>query len=111
MTVSRYDFTTLSVYYMLTYSQFYEFSTKMSALKSISSFTVLVAGGGKAQLYDNNGQGFPMSDGVLVQTPGSCINNGRLSVLAAVRFNSTSKLETCLHVHHRSEPVSPRQLK
>jgi hypothetical protein len=111
MIVSRYDFTTLSVCYLLTYLKFYEFSTKMSALKSISSFTVIVGAGGKAQLYDNNGKGFPISDGVMVQTPGSCVNNGRLSVLAAVRFNSTNILEICLHIQHRSEAVSPRESK
>ena len=111
MIAFQYDFTTLSICYLLTHLKFYEFSTKMSALKSISSFTVLVAAGGETQLYNNNGKGFPISDGVMVQTPGSCVNNGRLSVLAAVWFDPTNIVKIFLHVKHRSEAVSPRRSK
>jgi hypothetical protein len=71
----------------LTLVQFYAFSTDIPAFTSVSSFTVFVAWtSGKTQAYDNNGKGFPIFDGVIVQTPQSCVDNGRLRVLAAVCF-------------------------
>lgn len=54
---------------------------------SISSFTVLVTRiDGQTETYDNNAKGFPVSDSVIVQTRQSCVNNGKLKVVAAVSF-------------------------
>jgi hypothetical protein len=82
---------------LLIHSQFHAFNADFPVLTSISSFTVLVAKiGGRSQTYDNNGKGFPVSDGVIVQTPQSCVSNGKLNVLAAVRSLLEKTLELCL---------------
>jgi hypothetical protein len=69
-------------------SQFYSFSKDLPVVTSISSFTVLVTStDGATQTYDNNGNEFPLSDHVIVQTPKSCVSNGKLHVVAAVSHN------------------------
>jgi hypothetical protein len=69
-------------------SQFYSFSKDLPVVTSISSFTVLITStDGATQTYDNNGNGFPLSDHVIVQTPNSCVSNGKLNVVAAVSNN------------------------
>ena len=45
---------------------------------------------GTTQTYNNNGGGFPVSDSVIVQTPQSCLSNGNLTVLAAIRSTVTT---------------------
>lgn len=71
--------------YFLTETQFYSFRAEISMQTSISSFIVQVTrADGKTQLYDNNAEGFPISDDVMVQTPQSCVNSGKLNILAAV---------------------------
>ncbi|TVY18408.1 WSC domain-containing protein, partial [Lachnellula arida] len=70
---------------------FYGFSSNLPADSSISSFTVAVTyTTGATQTYDNNGNGFPIEDSVIVQTPQSCQSNGNLTVIAAVRGNTTA---------------------
>lgn len=69
---------------LLTAFKFYSFRTDIPILTSISSFAVaVVSTSGGNRVYDNNGKWFPISDRVIVQTPRSCVSNGRLYVLAA----------------------------
>ncbi|TVY48617.1 WSC domain-containing protein [Lachnellula occidentalis] len=70
---------------------FYGFSSNLPTDSSISSFTVAVAyTTGATQTYDNNGNGFPIQDLVIVQSPQSCQRNGNLTVVAAVRGTTTA---------------------
>lgn len=65
--------------------QFYSFSSTLLSDTSISSFNViinLVGGGG--ELHNNNGTGFPVQDSIMLQSPQSCLNQGNLTVVAAV---------------------------
>jgi hypothetical protein len=58
---------------------------------SISSFTVFVTDtSGTVETFNNNGAGFPISDSVIVQTPQSCLSDGNITVLAAVRATLTT---------------------
>jgi hypothetical protein len=65
--------------------QFYSFSSTLPSDTSISSFNVIIdlASGG-SELHDNNGTGFPVQDSIMVQSPQSCLNQGNLTVVAAV---------------------------
>jgi hypothetical protein len=70
---------------------FYGINANIPATSSISSFTVVVTGtSGTIETFNNNGAGFPISDSVIVQTPQSCLSNGNLTVLAAVRATVTT---------------------
>ncbi|CAG8960213.1 hypothetical protein HYFRA_00012731 [Hymenoscyphus fraxineus] len=70
---------------------FFSFSSNIPASSSISSFTVAVAEtGGLTTTFSNNGGGFPIQDTVIVQSSQSCLSNGNLTVVAAVRSTSTT---------------------
>jgi hypothetical protein len=80
-------FRLFKIYNLLTTTKFYSFKAHIPILTSISSFAVAIVNtGGRNQIYDNNGKWFPISDGVMVQTPQSCVKSGRLNVSAAVCF-------------------------
>jgi len=71
--------------------QFYGINANLPSSTSISSFTVLVTDtSGTVETFNNNGAGFPISDSVIVQTPQSCLSNGNITVLAAVRATLTT---------------------
>ncbi|KAL8719332.1 MAG: hypothetical protein Q9225_003653 [Loekoesia sp. 1 TL-2023] len=70
---------------------FYAFSTRIPSQSSISAFNVLITlTGGGTELYDNNGQGYPIQDNVMLQTPQSCVAGNSLMVSAAVRSPASS---------------------
>ncbi|KAF4633357.1 hypothetical protein G7Y89_g4765 [Cudoniella acicularis] len=70
---------------------FYSFSSSLPSSSSISSFTVLITlTGGGTETYNNNGTGFPVQDSVIFQSPQSCLNDGNLTVYAAVRSTVTT---------------------
>ncbi|KAG0649039.1 WSC domain-containing [Hyphodiscus hymeniophilus] len=70
--------------------EFYSFRANLPIASSISSFIITVSSNGLTQTYNNGGNGFPVSDSVIVQTPQSCIANGKLTVVAAVRSTVTT---------------------
>ncbi|KAJ9612204.1 hypothetical protein H2200_003801 [Cladophialophora chaetospira] len=77
---------------------FYGFSGTIPASISISSFTVLVTlTTGGTQTFDNNGQGYPISDRIFAQTSYSSLSgvdgsgNQQLTVFAAVRTGEASE--------------------
>ncbi len=61
--------------------------TNIDATYGISSFTVVMTmTSGSTTLFDNNGNGYPISDAVILQTPQSCLlqGSGALTVSAVV---------------------------
>ena len=70
---------------------FFSFSTSLPSSTSISSFTVQISyTNGGSDTFNNNGNGFPVSDTLLLQYPQSCSSNpSSITVTAAVR-NTTS---------------------
>jgi Peroxidase len=73
------------LYLALMTEQFYSFSSTIPSDTSISSFNVVIdLVGGGTELYDNNGNGFPVQDSIMLQSPQSCLNQGNLKVVAAV---------------------------
>ncbi|KAL8826220.1 MAG: hypothetical protein Q9170_007485 [Blastenia crenularia] len=70
---------------------FYAFSSRIPSQSSISAFNVLVTlASGGTELYDNNGQGYPIQDNVMLQSPQSCVAGNTLTVTAAVRAPAAS---------------------
>ncbi|GME28877.1 putative wsc domain containing protein [Neofusicoccum parvum] len=66
--------------------EFYGFSTSIPSESSISSFNVLITlTSGETELHDNNGSGFAVQDGVIFQSPQSCLSGTAMTVTAAVR--------------------------
>ena len=67
---------------------FFPIKTKIPASSGISSFAVIIhyTDGSKEEL-DNNGEGYPLQDAILLQLPQSCLrgSSGALTVTAAVR--------------------------
>jgi hypothetical protein len=66
----------------------YPISASIPVSSGISSFTVTVRmTDGSSTVYDNNGNGYPMQDGVLLQMPQSCLlqGTGASTLVAAVR--------------------------
>ncbi|EXJ72133.1 uncharacterized protein A1O5_04637 [Cladophialophora psammophila CBS 110553] len=77
---------------------FYGFEGTIPAMTSISSFTVVATlTSGSTQSFDNNGQGYPISDKIFAQTSYSSLaatdgsGNQQLTVFAAVRTGETSE--------------------
>ncbi|OQU99621.1 hypothetical protein CLAIMM_05231 [Cladophialophora immunda] len=75
---------------------FYGFEGTIPAQTSISSFTVVVSlTSGSTQTFDNNGQGYPVSDSIFAQTSYSSLaatdgsGNQQLTVFAAARNGET----------------------
>ncbi|KAI1391221.1 heme peroxidase [Hypoxylon trugodes] len=64
---------------------------EVSTSAGISSFTVALSmASGTTQMFDNNGNSYPMQDAILIQKPQSCLFSGTLTVTAAVRNDRTS---------------------
>ncbi|KAI9158687.1 WSC domain-containing protein [Paramyrothecium foliicola] len=67
---------------------FFPIDANIPASVGISSFIVTVNQvDGTSTLFDNNGESYPIQDGVLLQVPQSCLlgSSGALTVVAAVR--------------------------
>ncbi|KAK1825637.1 heme peroxidase [Podospora conica] len=67
---------------------FFPLSISVPAASGISSFIVKVnLKDGSSQTFDNNGNSYPLADGILLQRPQSCLlqGTGALSVTALVR--------------------------
>lgn len=78
--------------------QFYSFTGTVPASTSISTFTVVVTTtSGSTQTFDNNGQGYAISDKLFAQTSYSSLagadgsGNQQLTVYAAVRTGEVSE--------------------
>ncbi|KAL8996539.1 MAG: hypothetical protein Q9188_006548 [Gyalolechia gomerana] len=70
---------------------FYAFSSRIPSQSSVSAFNVLITlASGGTELYDNNGQGYPIQDNVMLQVPQSCVVGNTLTVTAAVRSPASS---------------------
>jgi hypothetical protein len=68
-------------------SQFYGFSSQLSATSSISSFKIIVSSvNGQVETFDNNGSGYLVQDSVMLLPAQSCLtkNAKNLTVVAAV---------------------------
>ena len=79
---------------------FFPISVHVPASEGISSFVVkLNRKDGGSQIYDNNGQGYPMPDGIILQKPQSCLlqGSGALTAAALVR-NDLANLPVDLNV-------------
>ncbi|KAL8775744.1 MAG: hypothetical protein Q9194_003678 [Teloschistes cf. exilis] len=72
--------------------RFYAFSAQIPSQSSISAFNVVITlASGATETYNNNDQGYPMQDNVILQAPQSCVAGGKtLTVTAAVRSPATS---------------------
>jgi hypothetical protein len=87
---------------------FYSFSSNIPATASISLFTVTInLVGGTSETHDNNGAGYPISDSVIVQTPQSCLSNGNLTVVAAIRSTVTTPVNLTVTQKVKSTLGSP----
>ncbi|KAF2475461.1 heme peroxidase [Lindgomyces ingoldianus] len=86
---------------------FYGFSTKLSADTSISSFNVVITlPGGSTEVHNNNGNGFKVDDGVIFQSPQSCLDaTGKLTIVAAVRNGGSAPNLQVVVKNPRASPV------
>ncbi|KAI1423013.1 hypothetical protein F5Y12DRAFT_716792 [Xylaria sp. FL1777] len=67
-------------------------SVKIPTSSGISSFTLTVnMASGTSKAYDNNGNSYPVQDAILMQKPQSCLLEGKLSIVAAVRNDLNSQ--------------------
>ncbi|KAF4119629.1 Peroxidase [Geosmithia morbida] len=67
---------------------YFPIEATISASTGISSFTVTVKyTDGTTEDYDNNGESYPLQDGILIQKPQSCLlsSSGDVTLIAAVR--------------------------
>lgn len=72
---------------------FFPINTNIDVATGISSFTITLSlASGTSQVFDNNGNSYPVSDAVLIQKPQSCLlqGSGALTVQALVRNDRTS---------------------
>lgn len=73
---------------------FYPIAANILATSGISSFTITVNNAdGTKDIYDNNGQEYPIQDAVVFQAPQSCVlgSSGALTAVAAVRNDRLSQ--------------------
>ncbi|EXJ76045.1 uncharacterized protein A1O5_00553 [Cladophialophora psammophila CBS 110553] len=81
---------------------FFNFSSGIPAKSSISSFTVVITTSSGIVAYDNNGEGFPVSDTIFTQTANSIVSSadsaGNLlaTIVAAVRHGTTGEVDLTL---------------
>ncbi|KAL5410343.1 hypothetical protein PMIN04_010680 [Paraphaeosphaeria minitans] len=88
---------------------FHSFSADLPADTSISLFKVLVIYTDSTQItFDNNGLGFPVQDTIIYQAPQSCLDSsGKLTVVAAVRNQTTPNLQALIKVPQASPNPVP----
>ncbi|OTA02666.1 hypothetical protein A9Z42_0030630 [Trichoderma parareesei] len=73
---------------------FYPISANILASSGISSFTVTINNAdGTKDIYDNNGNEYPVQDAIVFQSPQSCVlgSSGALTAVAAVRNDRLSQ--------------------
>jgi hypothetical protein len=75
----------------------------------ISSFTLTVnMASGTSEAYDNNGEAYPIQDAILMQKPQSCLLEGTLKVVAAVR-NDLNSTPVNLHLSYKTPVGNPNR--
>jgi hypothetical protein len=73
---------------------FFPIDANIPAASGISSFTVAINQvDGTSETFGNNGEGYPIQDGVLFQVPQSCLlgSSGAMTIVAAVRNDRVSE--------------------
>ncbi|OTB05861.1 hypothetical protein M426DRAFT_56415 [Hypoxylon sp. CI-4A] len=81
----------------------------ISTTTGISSFVLtLNMASGTAQILDNNGESYPMQDGILIQQPQSCLFSGTLTVTAAVR-NDRKSLPVNMFLSYKTPTGNPNR--
>ncbi|MCJ1472308.1 hypothetical protein MMC13_000955 [Lambiella insularis] len=88
---------------------FYGFSASLPSSTSISAFNVFITlTGGATELHDNNGNGFPVHDTIMLQSSQSCMTlTGSLTVVAAVRNTVTAPSVNLILTSKTSQSGSP----
>ncbi|KAI1154349.1 hypothetical protein F4825DRAFT_193510 [Nemania diffusa] len=83
-------------------------SVNIPASSGISSFTLTVnMASGTSEVYDNNGDSYPIQDAIFMQTPQSCLLEGNLKVVAAVRNDLDAPVN--LHVSYKTPVGDPNR--
>ncbi|KAI0205412.1 heme peroxidase [Astrocystis sublimbata] len=83
---------------------------EVPASSGISSFTLnLQMASGTSRVYDNNGNAYPIQDGILVQKPQSCLLEGRLQVVAGVRNDLKVSAPVNLHLSYKTPVADPNR--
>ncbi|KAI0403627.1 hypothetical protein F4802DRAFT_598825 [Xylaria palmicola] len=83
---------------------------EIPASSGISSFTLTVnMASGTPQDYDNNGNGYPMQDAIFMQKPQSCLLEGKLKVVAAVRNDLNSSGPINLQLSYKTPVGDPNR--
>ncbi|KAK5627200.1 hypothetical protein RRF57_002915 [Xylaria bambusicola] len=84
-------------------------SVQIPTSSGISSFNLAVnMASGVSQEYDNNGNSYPMQDAILMQKPQSCLLEGDLKVVAAVR-NDLGSQPVRLQVSYKTPVDDPNR--
>ncbi|KAI1438727.1 heme peroxidase [Xylaria sp. CBS 124048] len=84
-------------------------NAQIPASSGISSFTLAVnMNSGISTVYDNNGNSYPMKDDIFVQKPQSCLLDGNLTVMAAVRNDLTAQ-SVNLHISYKTAFADPNR--
>ncbi|KAI1810076.1 heme peroxidase [Poronia punctata] len=82
---------------------------EIPASTGISSFTLKVnMASGTSKAYDNNGETYLVQDDILLQKPQSCLLQGKLQVVAAVR-NDLGKLPVNMHLSYKTPVGDPNR--
>ncbi|KAI8630141.1 heme peroxidase [Xylariaceae sp. FL1651] len=84
-------------------------NTAISTSSGISSYTLtLTMASGTSKVYDNNGNSYPLQDGILMQKPQSCLLQGNLNVVAAVR-NDLNSLPVNMYLSYKTPVGDPNR--
>ncbi|KAI1636402.1 hypothetical protein F4809DRAFT_384331 [Biscogniauxia mediterranea] len=79
----------------------------ISTSTGISSYTLtLNMASGTSQVFDNNGNSYPMQDAILLQKPQSCLLSGTLTITAAVR-NDRDTLPVNMYLSYKQPTGNP----
>ncbi|TGJ86013.1 hypothetical protein E0Z10_g2742 [Xylaria hypoxylon] len=84
-------------------------SVQIPASSGISSFTLtLNMASGTSEVYDNNGESYVIQDAIIMQKPQSCLLEGDLKVVAAVR-NDLDSLPVNLQLSYKTPVGNPNR--
>ncbi|GAP84127.1 putative WSC domain-containing protein [Rosellinia necatrix] len=85
-------------------------SIEVPTSSGISSFTLTVnMASGTSEAYDNNGEAYPIQDAILMQKPQSCLLEGTLNVVAAVR-NDLESSPVNLRLSYKTPVDNPNRV-
>ncbi|KAI1754591.1 hypothetical protein F4782DRAFT_37229 [Xylaria castorea] len=85
-------------------------NVEIPATSGISSFTLTVnMASGTSQAYDNNGDSYRVQDAILMQKPQSCLLQGKLDVVAAVRNDLNNSAPVNLHLSYKTPFAGPNR--